>query len=100
MTETITPGRVTRRARAAPPYVLAAIAWLACALPMLHHFEDQPRTELEVLNDTAWTLTLYVRTERATSPIMSIGRGRARATTEVIVPGETWHFVWRFAGDD
>lgn len=33
-------------------------------------------------------------------PIMTISAERTRSVTEVIVPGDTWHFIWRFTGDD
>lgn len=100
MTETMTRGRVTRRARAAPLYVVAIAGWLAFTVAMTPHLADFPRAEFKVRNDSAWDLTLYVRTEGATSPIMSIGEDRERHISEVIVPGETWHFIWRFEGED
>lgn len=100
MTETMTRQRAIRWDRTVPVYVGAAIVWLAFALAMMRDFEDFPRAELTVRNETAWDLTLYKQTESAISPLLSIDRGRDRVISEIIVPGEIWHFVWRFAGDD
>lgn len=100
MTETMTRPRVNRRARALPLYLVAIAAWLAFTVAMTPHLADFPRAEFKVRNDTDWNLTLHVRTAGAITPIMTIDEGRERVTSEVIVPGETWHFIWRFEGED
>ena len=83
------------------PIALVVAASLTVGVPLYRHLDDPPRAALTVRNDTVWDLTLYVRDGATTvSPIRTISAGRTARITEVIVPGETWRFIWRFEGDD
>ena len=100
MTETMAEPRATRARSTAPIYAIAAVVSLAVTVPMLHHLEDLPRGEFAVENATAWNLTLHVRSAGAVSPLATLGAETERRLEEVIVPGATWVFVWRFTGED
>lgn len=101
MTETMARPRPRSRRRDAPLYLLAVSALMAGLVPLTRLLEDFPRAEFTVRNDTVWDLTLVVRSgPDSVMPLMTIGAERAREVTEVIVPGDTWRFIWRFGGED
>lgn len=101
MTETMARPRPRNRRRTAPLYVLVAAASIAALVPLIGRLEDFPRAAFTVRNDTIWDLGLVVRTgPESQMSIMTISAERSREVTEVIVPGATWRFTWRFAGDD
>ena len=101
MTETVTPTRSHARVRRTLWLdALVVLAWLAVSIPLMRSLEDPPRAEFRIRNDTAWNLSLYVETgPGSVMPVAAIGAERAKLMTEVLVPGETWKFTWRFAGD-
>lgn len=102
MTQTVTPTPLRARVRRAVWLdVLVVLAWLAASIPLMRSLEDPPRAAFTIRNDTLWDLTLYVETgPRSVMPVAAIGAERARQISEVLVPGATWRFIWRFTGDD
>lgn len=94
------PRPVAQR-RTVPLYLLAAAAFIAALTPITRLLEDPPRAAFTVRNDTVWDLALVIRTgERSVMPLMTIDAASTREITEVIIPGDRWIFIWRFAGDD
>ena len=101
MTETMARPRPGSRRRAVPLCALVVAAVVAALVPLMRQLEDLSRAEFTVRNDTAWDLTLVVQSgPRSIMPIMRIDAGRSREATDVIVPGDRWRFIWRFAGQD
>jgi hypothetical protein len=101
MTETLTPVRPRSSRAQAPLLAVLLIAMAAALVPLARLVEDFPRADFMVQNDTDWDLTLVVQSgEDSVMPLMTLGAERSREITEVIVPGDTWRFIWRFAGDD
>ena len=101
MTDTMTRPRPRSRGREAPLYVLAAIGALASLVLLARMLEDVPRADFTVQNDTVWDLTLVAQSgQDSVMPIMTISAEHARQVREVVVPGDTWQFAWRFAGED
>lgn len=81
--------------------VLAVVAGLAGLATLSRMVEGPEVRDFTVRNETVWDLQLVVRSgadserRRAT-----IGARNERELREVIVPGATWRFVWRFDGRD
>ena len=101
MTETMARPQPTKRLVAWPLYVVAAVVGLAAFVSVNEHLAPHEMTDFRVRNDTVWDLTLVIQTDE--DSVMSVATIEAedeRHITEVIVPGETWRFVWRFAGAD
>src|SRR5687768_639749 len=93
------PQPINRR-RAAPLYMLAVALGIAAMVPLMRHVEDRPRAAFTVRNDTVWDLTLVVRMGRNSEmPLITIEAESTRKVSEVIVPVDTWRFIWRFADD-
>lgn len=102
MTETMAHLRAARSsASSTVPILLIVVASLVASVPLLRHLEDPPRATLLLRNDSAWDVTLYVRGgDTSVTPVRTVSAGRTARVSEVIVPGDTWRFLWRFAGDD
>lgn len=101
MTETMARPQPTKPLVAWPLYAVAAVVGLAALVTLNEHLAPLEMTDFRVRNDTVWDLTLVIQTDE--DSVMSVAMIEAedeRRITEVIVPGETWRFVWRFAGDD
>ncbi len=100
MTETMARPR-PKSSRATLVYAFTVMMGLASLVPLTRLLEDFPRADFTVRNNTLWAVTLVVRTgPDSIMPVMTIDAESSREATEVIVPGETWRFVWRFAGED
>ena len=100
MTETMARPRPLHRRRTVPLYLLAVAVGIAALAPLMRLVEDPPRAAFTVRNDTVWDLDLVVRTGPDSEvPLITIKAKSTRKVAEVIVPGDTWHFIWRFADD-
>lgn len=101
MTDTLALRASTRRRRSTLWLdALAVIAWLAVTIPLIDALKDPPRASFALRNDTVWNLSVQVRTgPDSVMSIASIGAERSRDLSEVLIPGPTWQFIWRFGGD-
>jgi hypothetical protein len=102
VTDTIAEPRARARLRVTTWLdLVAVVVWLAVSLPLMRSLEEPPRAEFVARNDTVWNLTLYVETgPESVKAVATIGAESSKELTEVLVPGDTWRFSWRFTGEE
>lgn len=102
MTKTM-PGRHLAPRRYGAPVVLLTALTLAAVLAgvttLVRFLEPPDHTDFVVRNDTVWNVELVIRTGATSELRVATVDARAeRALREVLVPGSTWRFIWRFNG--
>ena len=104
MTKTM-PGRQRAERRSDARLMLLVTLVLAVVLvavtTLIRATEPPDHADFVVRNDTAWDVELVLNTGRGSElAVATIDAGDERVLREVLVPGNTWRFVWRLNGRD
>jgi hypothetical protein len=100
MTELIVRTRPPTRRGAVPLYTLAALVALVALAVVGGALQPPPKAAFRASNETSWDLDLVVRDDDGDVLLATVEAGTTPYLREVLVPGATWRFVWRYAGTE